>query len=411
MVPSTIPTVTTVSTTPDITRDIASVYPVREHSVRSIIYHRKLDWISYLMSNTLLMSDLTNTLPMDDNTNMTYNSTQVIDMSFTNISIAGNSTNTDTRQLANYEIAQLVLFLLVLPILGVFGIVGNILSFVVLGRDDVMKKTTRFLLRNLAAADIGFLIMLVFQNAWLTIIYKVPQYSSPQIDQLFWSMVPYLWFIAEAFHVASIYSVVIVTGDRYIAICRPLQSGRLSTTRNARWAVAAVWCAAVIFSIPLGMRNMTIPCDNATSGCYRSSMSLYKDRVYNLVYHVILVNIVEIMIPLTVLITLNVKLIKAVRASRQIHSETQRQQNNTTVMLVTIVITFSICFTPLLLYSVIWTWQFTHGINVYVILYYNYMLSNMFLAVNSAANFLIYLARGERFRRILANICLLTKIQ
>ena len=365
-------------------------------------------WISYLMSDTFLMGDLTNTLPMDDIRNMTHNSTQVIDMPFTNITMAGNSTHTDTRELDNDDISLIVIHLLVLPILGVFGIIGNILSIVVLGRDDVMKKTTRFLLRNLAMADIGFLIMFVFLCAFHTTVYQVPHYPSPEMRQLYRSMRPYLLFITQVFQVTSIYSVVIVTGDRYIAICRPLQSGRLSTTRNARWAVVVVWCVAVIFNIPRGIGYMTIPCDDATSGCDASSMPLYRDKVYILVYRVILVNIVKMIIPLTVLITCNVKLIKAVRASREVHSETQRQQNNTTVMLVTIVITFIICFIPYLLTGLL---IFIDSINVRTLLFYNAMLSNIFLAVNSAANFLIYLARGERFRRILKNICLPTRLQ
>ena len=115
---------------------------------------------------------------MDDIKNMTSNSTQVVDMTFTNISMAGNSTNTYTRPLHHYEITYLVMHVLLLPILGVFGIVGNILSIVILGRDDVMKKTTRFLLRNLATADIGFLIMLVTACVSHTLINVIPQYAS-----------------------------------------------------------------------------------------------------------------------------------------------------------------------------------------------------------------------------------------
>ena len=217
-----------------------------------------------------MIGDLTNTLPkMDDITNMTHNSTQVIDMSFTNIRIAERSTNTDTRQLDNHQISQIVVDLLVLPILGVFGIVGNILSIVVLGR-----------------ADIGFLIILVVQRiAYSSIIYLLPYYSSPQTYQLYLSMTPYLRVTLNVFHVASIYAVVIVTGDRYIAICRPLQSGRLSTTRNARWAVAVVWCVAVMFNIPESIRQMDIPCNNATTNCqgYPPSIPLYYDKVYSFV--------------------------------------------------------------------------------------------------------------------------------
>ena len=222
----------------------------------------------------------------------------------------------------------------------------------------------------------------------------------------------YLWTIREGFHVASIYSVVIVTGDRYIAICRPLQSGRLSTTRNVRWAAAVVWCIAVIYTIPEGIQYMTIPCNNATAWCFTdTSMLLYNDRVFNLVYFIILDSIVKMIIPLISLTIFNAKLIKAVRASREMHSETQRQQNNTTVMLVTIVITFirPICFTPYILDGVISVlYDFGHDISW---MQNSYLDSYIFLAVNSAANFLIYLARGERFRRIFRNICLPTRLQ
>ena len=274
-----------------------------------------------------------------------------------------------------------------------------------------MKSTTRFLLRNLATADIGFLIIFVFDNTFATTIYTLPHYSSPQLDQLYRSYTgaPYHLFILNMFHVASIYSVVIVTGDRYIAICRPLQSGRLSTTRNARWAVAGVWLLSAIFNIPRGIGYMTIPCNNATTECYTSSMALYNDRVYRLVYH-ILDKIVKITIPLIALTIFNVKLIKAGRASREMHSETQRQQNNTTVMLVTIVITFIICSTPYVLEGVLKVIEdFGNDIDIWMIYLYTSVLSSMFLAVNSAVNFLIYLARGERFRIILVNICRSTR--
>ena len=362
------------------------------------------------------MGDLTNTRPMDDIKNMTYNSAQVIDMSFTNISIAENSTYTYSSELDTYEITELVVYLLVLLILMVFGIVGNILSIVVLGRDDVMKKTTRFLLRHLAMADMGFLIMFLFPRTCHTIVYKEPQYYLHRFGLAYGSMTQYLYFITQVFHVASIYSVVIVTGDRYIAICRPLQSGRLSTTRTARWAVVVVWCMAVIVNIPVGIDGMImIPCNDATSYCgSRSSIPLYFDTVYHTVYHIVLVNIVKIIIPLTVLIIVNVKLIKAVRASRELHSETQRQQNNTTVMLVTIVITFSICFTPYLLDVVLLViYHFNIDMRTFARIMHSlmYRIIDIFLAVNSAANFLIYLARGERFRRILKNICLPTRLQ
>ena len=58
----------------------------------------------------------------------------------------------------HFEITRMEIYQALLPVLRVFGITGKIRSIIVLGRDDVMKKTTRFLLQNVAVADIGFLI-------------------------------------------------------------------------------------------------------------------------------------------------------------------------------------------------------------------------------------------------------------
>ena len=340
---------------------------------------------------------------------MIHNSTQVTNMS-------GNSTTADTRSFTNHDMTDFVIHLLFLPILSVFGIIGNILSIVVLGRDDVMKKTTRLLLQNLAVADIGFLIMFVFMKIFKT-MYNIPYYSSSQIEHLVWNMGPYIWPIVNVFHLATIYLVVIVTGDRYIAICRPLQSGTLSTTRNARWAVAVVWLMAVIFNIPRWFDYMRIPCTNGTSECYSSYTLLGHNSVYIIVYKIILVTTVRIILPLIALIIFNVKLIMVIRASCERHSNTQQQNNNTTVMLVTIVMVFMICFTPAILKCATWISLYVFRTDITdqtmarlrLVDRYIAISDDTFLVVNSTVNFLIYLAGGDRFRKILQNMCHPTK--
>ena len=88
------------------------------------------------------------------------------------------------------------------------GIPLNILSIIVLHRDDSFKHTTRFLLQMLAVADILFLVA-DFVSA---------RFYFEREDELLTntsSIISFPWS-------ASVWTVVIVTGERYVAITRPL---------------------------------------------------------------------------------------------------------------------------------------------------------------------------------------------
>ena len=97
-----------------------------------------------------------------------------MDYVITNFSLIETQTinwtiNMTTKKFTGFTygaLAEMTISLLFVPVLCVFGIVGNILSIIVLNRDDVMKKTTRFLLQNVAVADIGLLISCIFVMTW-----------------------------------------------------------------------------------------------------------------------------------------------------------------------------------------------------------------------------------------------------
>ncbi|KAK2147331.1 hypothetical protein NP493_3477g00004, partial [Ridgeia piscesae] len=68
---------------------------------------------------------------------------------------------------------------------------------------------------------------------------------------------------------SAVWLVVILTADRYIAICRPLHACQYSTRSRARRAVVLVWLMSVLYNLPRFFeRNIVVvtdPVSNVTS--------------------------------------------------------------------------------------------------------------------------------------------------
>ena len=284
---------------------------------------------------------------MDYVTNTTLNNYSLIENQ--TIHISGNGTTEEFIGLTYDEIIMIVIYHFCLPILCVFGIIGNTLSVIVLGRDDVMRKTTRFLLQNVAVADIGFLVSCIFAGT-------LDGFADIIVQNVYAITQPYTLSIASILQMTTTYAVVIVTVDRYIAICHPLQSVKMSTMRNARWAVGITWFIAAIYNIPrfFEFHTKSYACedsDGAIQMCYYMKRTSFSStRVYGMVYDTVLYFVVRVFTPLLILIICNVKLIKAVRSSRARHDVTHTHQKNTTVMLISIVIMLFVCTIPTVMY-------------------------------------------------------------
>ena len=78
---------------------------------------------------------------------------------------------------AAYIQYMIIVNVYVVGALCVFGIAGNVLSIVVLGRDQTIRRTTAFLMQMLAVADTAFLVSCVVYSTlctavqWLSLIH------------------------------------------------------------------------------------------------------------------------------------------------------------------------------------------------------------------------------------------------
>ena len=319
------------------------------------------------------------------------------------------------------------------------------LSLVVLGRDHTIRRTTGFLLQMLAVADAAYLVSCLFVVTLNTAFHLTDwlpaavQRGSPYITV-------YLHPIASITLTASVWMVVVLTADRYIAICRPLHAAQYSTLPRLRRAVAVLWVLAVAYSLPvffetevvevemdhvnpsdgLALNGSDVVSDNSTMADTLLNLTqnstpsesghmlklqwsaMSRNQVYQVVYRVCLDFVVQRLLPLVALVFFNQRLVRALRESNHLrcHSTTDggtgRQQ---TWMLVVVVIVFVVCQLPYVALRVCWVLHVYAGVPFSKrAMQYAFVAVNLMLVVNSSVNVVIYCFMGRQFRAILLSM-------
>ncbi|KAL3120563.1 hypothetical protein niasHT_007855 [Heterodera trifolii] len=124
----------------------------------------------------------------------------------------------------------------------VFGCFGNCLSASVFLR---RKTSINILLSALAFVDIGLLL------------FAIPVFILPTLDRngfvTFESVqaviVKFLYPVNLMFQTWSIYTIVLITAERWLAICRPLHVRSLCTSRTAKWSLLFTASFSVLYNV------------------------------------------------------------------------------------------------------------------------------------------------------------------
>lgn len=286
------------------------------------------------------------------------------------------------------------------PIVVTVGVIGNLVTVVVLTRRR-MRSSTNMYLTALAVSDLLYLIFMFSLS-----LEHYPGFSGPDF-RTYWEYNPFGRWFADATSSSSVWLTVSFTVERYIAVCHPLRGKVLCTERRARAVIGCVFAACVLATATTPFEWQVTQKENGWGITYSK---LGNDETYQTVFYWF-TSIMFIFLPLVLLGFFNSFLVRAVHQSQkqrfrmtqvdqhESSSSAQTQENRITIVLISVVVLFMVCQLPtafILLYSAVRTQR---GPREDGILRGLGNIFNFLVAIHSSCNFLLYCALSDKYRR------------
>jgi hypothetical protein len=283
-----------------------------------------------------------------------------------------------------------------LNLIGFFGVLGNILSMIILSRPQ-MRSSINYLLIGLARCDTILIItsMLLFG---IPAIFPHTGFLRYYYFRLLPDISAVVYPLAMIVQTASVYLTLTVTLERYVAVCHPLRARALCTYGRARIYVIVILLFSVCYNVPrfFEVQLQKHTDDELDYGYCIQASDLRADVTYIYIYIHWLYLIFIYFIPFFGLMFFNAMIYRQVRKAnreRQRLSRTEKREIGLATMLFCVVIVFLCCNILALLINIIEA--FSGEIYDFLV-----KTSNLFVTINSSVNFIIYVTFGEKFKRI-----------
>uniref|UniRef100_A0A182SHL0 G-protein coupled receptors family 1 profile domain-containing protein n=1 Tax=Anopheles maculatus TaxID=74869 RepID=A0A182SHL0_9DIPT len=124
----------------------------------------------------------------------------------------------------------------------VIGVLGNVITCIVISRNRSMHTATNYYLFSLAISDLLLLITGVPQDIY-SIWYRFPYPFGNTVCKM-------ASFASESFANATVLTITAFTVERYVAICKPFLSHTMSKLSRAVRFVLTIWLIAFSLAVP-----------------------------------------------------------------------------------------------------------------------------------------------------------------
>ncbi|XP_022178946.1 FMRFamide receptor [Myzus persicae] len=305
----------------------------------------------------------------------------------------GDGTDEDDYNL----LFEFITYGVLLNVIGVFGILGNVISMVILSRPQ-MKSSINYLLIGLARCDTVLIVTSVLLFG-LPVVYPATGHLFNYYFKVYPLIAPVVYPIAMVSQTVSVYLTLTVTLERFVAVCHPLRARSLCTYGRARAYVVATIAFAVLYNVTRFLEVRVQKCMHTGYNQYVYQVypsDLRNDRDYISVYIHWMYLLIMYFIPFGSLAVLNAAIYRQVRRAnreRQRLSRLQKKEIGLATMLLCVVVVFLLCNVWALISNVV---EAFYGITVDQLV----KVSNLLVTINSSVNFVIYVIFGEKFKRL-----------
>lgn len=308
------------------------------------------------------------------------------------------------------ENVTVVFVLVLIPLLAVFGVVGNILSLVVLVNAR-MRSTTNLCLAGLAISD---LLLLCHSLAFSA--FQIHARRDP-VGAKYASVVTYPVLAAYGSIVCARITTWLTTMlgvERCIAVYFPMRARAINSRRGTLLAIGAIYIVTALAFLPTALQYHVTYVGGGGPNNSSSSMpvlvhsALGRNKEFMVPYGNAL-NVVFRFVPLAVLVVVNALIIAAIRRTgvlrrtiswNRSHTAGQ-EQARITLMLLTVSGVFLLCTLPGAINTIVSRSVHSYSkLGQQKNLYQAVSTVTYFLeTLNSSVNFIIYMAFSTKFCR------------
>ncbi|KAI6224846.1 BMA-FRPR-8, isoform c [Aphelenchoides besseyi] len=278
-----------------------------------------------------------------------------------------------------------------IPIVCVPGVFAASICVIVFTRPKMVSSLNIYL-AGLSFFDLLLLTMSLFIYPPMSICLRT---GNDFICHFFWRSALVTFPISLVSQTASVWTCVAVTVDRYLAVQYPLKTRVLCTPFKALCVLLTIGTISLLYKMPSVFELRLDECGRLLA------TELRQNELYIMIYNTYGYLLFLIVIPWTLMIILNVTVVRAVHtAYRKRQSlvegnmKVDDKERRCTIMALVMISTFIVC-------------QLLAGVN-HVLEAFHYFpnyyrlripIGNLMVCVNSASNILIYSIFGRRFRR------------
>ncbi|XP_046865321.1 thyrotropin-releasing hormone receptor [Drosophila willistoni] len=141
----------------------------------------------------------------------------------------------------------------------VAGILGNLITCIVISRNNFMHTATNFYLFNLAISDLILLCSGMPQDLYN--LWHPDNYPFTDTICILESV------LSETAANATVLTITAFTVERYIAICHPFRQHTMSKLSRAVKFIFAIWIAALLLALPQAIQFSVVQGIGADSSC------------------------------------------------------------------------------------------------------------------------------------------------
>uniref|UniRef100_A0A1A9WV99 G-protein coupled receptors family 1 profile domain-containing protein n=1 Tax=Glossina brevipalpis TaxID=37001 RepID=A0A1A9WV99_9MUSC len=229
-------------------------------------------------------------------------------------------------------------------IIGFAGLLGNALVILVVMVNKQMRSTTNLLIINLAVSDILFVIFCV---PFTATDYMLPEWP---FGDPWCKYVQYM--IVVTCH-CSVYTLVLMSFDRFLAVVHPVTSMSLRTERNASIAIIMAWMLIVTTAIPVALAH-SVRYYNYRGRHYTACVFSTDNKMWSHLGFQLSFFLSSYVAPLTLICFLYIGMLARLWKSApgcKPSAESRKGKRRVTRMVVVVVLAFAICWLPI---HVVW---------------------------------------------------------